>query len=92
MNRLAHYPAGHPVAVALSGMAGALRTGADLLESLAVQAQAAGITPYSEEFDGVAALAGMPYCRALDLYVDRQTKRRADALGYGQAHLALATE
>lgn len=45
--------------------------------------------PYSEYFDDAARLAGVPYCRALDLYVDRETKRRADRLGYGQAHLAL---
>lgn len=42
----------------------------------------------SEEFDEAAALAGQPYCRALDLYVDRETKRRADALGLGMEHLA----
>jgi hypothetical protein len=34
------------------------------------------------------ALAGQPHCRALDLYVDRESKRRADALGSGMAHLA----
>ncbi len=34
------------------------------------------------------ALAGQPYCRALDLYVDRESERRADALGLGMAHLA----
>ena len=38
--------------------------------------------------DLLEALAGQPYCRALDLYVDRETKRRADALGSGMAHLA----
>ena len=89
MRRLAHYSIDHPGAIALSGMVGALRTGGDLLASLAERAEAAGVRPYSEYFDDAARLAGMPYCRALDLYVDRETKRRADRLGYGQAHLAL---
>lgn len=89
MNKLAHYPVDHPVALALAGLACALRTGRDLLASLAERAEAAGVRPYSDYFDDAARLAGMPYCRALDLYVDRETKRRADRLGYGQAHLAL---
>lgn len=89
MRKLAHYSTDHPVAIALSGMVGALRTGADLLASLVEKAEAAGVRPYSDYFDDAARLAGMPYCRALDLYVDRETKRRADRLGYGQAHLAL---
>ncbi|WP_434030604.1 hypothetical protein [[Pseudomonas] boreopolis] len=89
MRKLAHYSIDHPVAIALAGMVGALRTGGDLLASLAERAEAAGVRPYSDYFDDAARLAGMPYCRALDLYVDRETKRRADRLGYGQAHLAL---
>lgn len=89
MRKLAHYAIDHPVAIALAGMVGALRTGGDLLASLAERAEAAGVRPYSDYFDDAARLAGMPYCRALDLYVDRETKRRADRLGYGQAHLAL---
>jgi hypothetical protein len=89
MRKLAHYSTDHPVAIALAGMVGALRTGGDLLASLAERAEAAGVRPYSDYFDDAARLAGMPYCRALDLYVDRETKRRADRLGYGQAHLAL---
>lgn len=89
MRKLAHYSTDHPVAIALAGMVGVLRTGGDLLASLAERAEAAGVRPYSEYFDDAARLAGMPYCRALDLYVDRETKRRADRLGYGQAHLAL---
>lgn len=88
MNKQAHYAADHPVAIALTGMAVALRTGRDLLDALAERAEAAGVRPYSDYFDDAARLAGMPYCRALDLYVDRETKRRADRLGYRQAHLA----
>ena len=91
MRKLAHYSTDHPVAIALSGMVGALRTGGDLLASLAERAEAAGVRPYSDYFDDAARLAGMPYCRALDLYVDRATKRRADRLGYHQAHLALCS-
>ena len=41
-----------------------------------------------ETFDDAAALAGVPYSRPLDLYVDRETKRRADALPYDRLHLA----
>ncbi|AVJ32384.1 hypothetical protein CLM74_06125 [Stenotrophomonas sp. MYb57] len=89
MNKQAHYAADHPVAIALTGVAVALRTGGDLLDALAEQAEAAGVRPYSDYFDDAARLAGIPYCRALDLYVDRETKHRADRLGYGQAHLAL---
>lgn len=89
MRKLAHYSIDHPVAIALTGMVTALRTGRDLLASLAERAEAAGVRPYSDYFDDAARLAGLPYCRALDLYVDRETKRRADRLGYGQAHLAL---
>lgn len=86
--KLPMYPARHPVAVALSGMVLALRTGTDLLDALADRALSAGVAPYSDDFDEAAALAGLPYCRALDLYVDRATKRRADKLGFERAHLA----
>ncbi|MBH1599281.1 hypothetical protein I5U56_01030 [Stenotrophomonas maltophilia] len=91
MRKLAHYSADHPVAIALAGLVCALRTGRDLLASLAERAEAAGVRPYSDYFDDAARLAGMPYCRALDLYVDRATKHRADRLGYHQAHLALCS-
>lgn len=89
--KLPTYPARHPVAVALSGMALALRTGTDLLDALADRAGSVGVAPYSDDFDEAAALAGVPYCRALDLYVDRATKLRADELGYERAHLALVS-
>lgn len=91
MRKQAHYSIDHPVAIALTGMVCALRTGRDLLASLAERAEAAGVRPYSDYFDDAARLAGMPYCRALDLYVDRATKRRAGRLGYHQAHLALCS-
>lgn len=88
MNKLPAYPADHPVAIALSGLMLALRTGRDLLSSLAEQAERVGVRPYSDYFDDAARLAGLPYCRALDLYVDRATKLRADELGFERAHLA----
>ncbi|PPU01754.1 hypothetical protein XarbCFBP7408_10310 [Xanthomonas arboricola pv. guizotiae] len=91
MRRLAHYSADHPAAIALAGMVSALRTGGDILACLAERAEAAGVRPYSDYFDDAARLAGMQYCRALDLYVDQATKRRADRLGYHQAHLALCS-
>lgn len=84
------YPANHPVAIALVGIAYALRHGADLLCAMAEYAESVGVRAYSDEFDEAAELAGVPYCRALDLYVDRDTKRKADALHFSRAHLALA--
>lgn len=86
--KLPAYPARHPVTIALTGLFLALRTGANLLDTLAEQARSVGVAPYSDDFDEAAALAGMPYCRALDLYVDKATKRRADELGFERAHLA----
>jgi len=85
--KLPIYPARHPVAVALTGIVLALRTGRDLLDTLADRASSVGVAPFSGDFDEAAALAGLPYCRALDLYVDRETKRRADELGFERAHL-----
>lgn len=89
--KLPAYPARHPVAVALSGMALALRSGADLLDALVDRAASVGVAPYSDEFDEAARLAGMPYCRQLDLYVDRATKCKADALPFHLAHLAFVS-
>lgn len=43
----------------------------------------------SESFDEVAAMAGIPYCRSLDLYLDRQTYREAGFLSFHLAHMAL---
>lgn len=88
MNKLPAYPADHPVAIALAGMALATRLGCGLLDALAQQAERVGVRPYSDYFDDAARLAGLPYCRPLDLYVDRATKRRADALPFDKAHLA----
>jgi len=88
MNKLPAYPEDHPVAIALVGIGRALRTGRNLLDALAEQATCVGVRPYSPDFDDAAKLAGLPYCRALDLYVDRETKRRADELGFERAHLA----
>ena len=73
MNKQPIYEARHPVAVALGGLARALRSGADLLDALAEQAASVGVKPYSDEFDEAAALAGMPYSRAWDAYLDRDT-------------------
>jgi hypothetical protein len=59
-------------------MARALRSGADLLDSLAEQASSVGVKPFSDEFDEAAALAGMPYSRAWDAYLDRDTWAEAE--------------
>tara|TARA_R110000782_G_scaffold125624_1_gene217223 strand:- start:289 stop:567 length:279 start_codon:yes stop_codon:yes gene_type:complete len=86
--KLSAYPARHPVTIALTGLFQALRTGANLLDTLAEQATSVGVVPYSEAFDKAAELAGLPYCRALNLYVDKATKGRVDELGFAKAHLA----
>jgi len=78
MHKQPTYEARHPVAVALGGLARALRSGADLLDALAEQAASVGVKPYSDEFDEAAALAGMPYSRAWDAYLDRDTWAEAE--------------
>ena len=78
MHKQPIYGARHPVAVALGGLARALRSGADLLDALAEQAGGVGVKPYSDEFDEAAALAGMPYSRAWDAYLDRDTWAEAE--------------
>lgn len=87
-DRRSHYSQRHPVALALAALVAALRRGGDPFPELEAAAVGCGVAVGSEEFDEAAALAGQPYCRALDLYVDRETKRRADRLGPGMAHLA----
>lgn len=76
-------------AIALAAIALAERQGCHLLDALAICAEKAGIRPYSNAFDGAASLAGLPYCRSLDLYVDPETKRKAELLGFAHAHKAL---
>jgi hypothetical protein len=88
MNKQAVYPAHHPVALALTGLACALRTGCEVIDALAERAASVGVPFGCETFDDAAALAGVPYSRPLDLYVDRETKRRADALPFDRLHLA----
>lgn len=87
-DRASFYPANHPVALAALALTRAIRLGRDPFPELEAAAASVGVRVGSEEFDEAAALAGQPYCRALDLYVDKPTKRRADALGPGMAHLA----
>lgn len=91
MNKLESYPEDHPFAIALLGLMRAMRSDCGLIDALAVQADSAGVRFGSEVFDEAAELAGQPYCRALDLYVDRETKRRADALHFSEAHLAFGS-
>ncbi|HBO4797750.1 TPA: hypothetical protein L4V07_000152 [Pseudomonas aeruginosa] len=86
MNKQPAYEASHPVAVALGGMVRALRSGADLLDALAEQARHVGVAPFSPEFDEAAALAGMPYSRAWDAYLDRETWAQAERQPLAHAH------
>ena len=89
LTKLPFYPANHPVALALKGLVLALRTGLDVFQALSTQATGAGVAVGSEPFDEAAELVGVPYCRALDLYVDRPTKQRADKLHFSEAHHVL---
>lgn len=88
-HKLPVYPADHPVALALRAMLSSLDTGRELIETLADTAQRVGVPFGSERFDEAAAMAGVPYCRSLDLYLDRQTQREAEALPFHLAHMAL---
>jgi len=87
--KLPAYPADHPFAIAVAAMARAVRTGNGMIQALDEQARTANVLPGSEAYDDAAELAGFPYCRALDLYVDRSTRDRADKLHFTEAHLAL---
>lgn len=88
-DRRAHYPACHPAMLAIAALVAAMQHRCDPFPELEAAATRNGVPVGSDEFDDAARLAGLPYCRALDLYVDRDTKRRADRLGHQQAHLAL---
>lgn len=88
VTKLPVYPVDHPVALAIHGFIAALRSGVGIFDALTNQAAEAGVPFGSEPFDDAAALVGFPYCRNLDLYVDRETKCRADALPFSEAHLA----
>ena len=81
MNKLPLYPANHPVALALVVLAKAMHFKCDPFPLLEVEAKAAGLPPDSDAFDEAAELIGSPYCRELDLYLDRATQRKAQELG-----------
>jgi len=85
------YELQHPVAIALVGIFRTIRTGTNLLDALVEQAALVGVPFGTAPFDEAAELVGLPYCRQLDLYVDRATKRRADALPFNLAHLAFVS-
>jgi hypothetical protein len=89
IEKLPAYPAGHPVAIALAALGHAITGGTDVVRALDEHARAAGVAPGSEPYDEAAELAGFPYCRALDLYLPRATRDRADSLHFSEAHLAL---
>ncbi|PBY70635.1 hypothetical protein [Pseudomonas aeruginosa] len=86
MNKLDHYPARHPVAVALGGMARALRSGADLLDGIAEQARSVGVAPWSPDFDDAARLLDYHYSRAWDAYVSREDLAAAERHPLAHAH------
>ena len=86
MNKLDHYPARHPVAVALAGLASALRSGVDILDALAEQAASVGVEPWSPDFDAAARLLDYHYSRAWDAYVSREDLTLAERHPLAHAH------
>lgn len=84
------YPRNHPVSVGLAAVAYAVCFRVSLMEALTERARYVGVATGSDCFDKAAEIAGIPYCRALDLYVDRPTKARAEALHFSEAHRALS--
>ncbi|WP_287916629.1 hypothetical protein [Comamonas sp.] len=89
VTKLPAYPADHPDALALCAIGSAVTSGRELIDALADMAERVGVPFGSERFDEAAEIAGIPYCRSLDLYLDRKTQREADALPFHQAHMAL---
>lgn len=85
-HKLPVYPADHPVALALRAMFSALATKCSLLDALVETATSAGVKPFSDEFDLVAAMAGLPYSRAWDAYLDRETWALAESRPLAHVH------
>lgn len=75
--QLAYNPQDHPVTLALIALAKAIKLNCDPFSCL----DATGLPPNSQAFDEAAELLGSPYCRELDLYVDRPTLLKAEQLG-----------
>lgn len=85
-HKLPVYPPNHPVVLALRAMCGSLATGGNLLDALVETATSAGVKPFSDEFDLVAAMAGLPYSRAWDAYLDRETWALAESRPLAHVH------
>ncbi|HEF4747428.1 TPA: hypothetical protein SAO13_001386 [Burkholderia multivorans] len=85
-HKLPVYPADHPVALALRAMFSALATGGNLLDALVETATDVGVKPFSDEFDEAAAMAGLPYSRAWDAYLDRETWALAESRPLAHVH------
>jgi hypothetical protein len=81
---------GDPVGLMLRAAAVAVLARMRFLDALTEAARSCGVAADSELFDQAADAAGLPYCRALDLYVDRETKARAEAVHFTEAHRALS--
>lgn len=86
MTDLPIYPADHPVAIALRAMYRSIATGGDLLDALVEQATNVGVRPFSDEFDKAASLAGIPYSRAWDAYLDRKSWAEAERQPLAHMH------
>lgn len=84
--KLPVYPADHPVSLALRAICSTLATGGSLLETLADTAERVGVPFGSERFDEAAAMAGIPYSRAWDLYLDRKTWAVAESQPLAHMH------
>ncbi|SAI72198.1 Uncharacterised protein [Bordetella ansorpii] len=84
--KLPVYPADHPVALALRAICSAVTSGRELIDALVETATSAGVKPFSDEFDLVAAMAGLPYSRAWDAYLDRETWALAESRPLAHVH------
>jgi len=85
-HKLPVYPADHPVALALRAMFSVLATEGNLLDALVETATSVGVEPFSDEFDEAAAMAGLPYSRAWDAYLDRETWALAESRPLAHMH------
>lgn len=72
--------------MALRAMCSVLATECSLLDALVDTATGAGVKPFSDEFDKAAAMAGLPYSRTWDAYLNRETWALAESRPLAHMH------
>ncbi|KCB47016.1 hypothetical protein L537_0335 [Bordetella hinzii 1277] len=63
-----------------------LTTEGNLLDALVETATSVRVEPFSDEFDEAAVMAGLPYSRAWDAYLDRETWELAESRPLAHMH------